>query len=450
MSSPQSADRRDFLKASAAVAGTAMATNMAGAHAAGADIIKVGLVGCGGRGRGAVKNILQAEEIINGDNPKIQIVAVADVFKDRASNAARDFSNPKHREYGPHTAQVKITPDTTFGGFDAYQKLIDSGVDLVILATPPGFRPYHLEAAIRANKNVFCEKPVAVDATGIRKVFGLAEEAKKRNLAIVAGTQRRHQKGYIETIKQIKDGAIGNVISARVAWNSGGPNPIWFNKRQEGEPDTAYQIRNWYHYLWLCGDHIVEQHVHNLDVANWVIGDHPIRATGIGGRAARPGGAVADPNMFGQIWDHFAVEYEYKNGVRVFSYCRHIAGSEGDVSEMVFGSNGSSRVGNYLIGKKQVGDDQIGGKHRDAYVQEHIDLLSSIRAGKPLNELRQVAESTFTAILGRNAAYAERWLKWDDALAANDGTMPEKLALDGALPATPAPTPGAWKLPKRA
>lgn len=440
MSSPS--NRRNFLKASA-VAGATLATNLASAHAAGgAEIIKVGLIGCGGRGRGAVKNILQAEEAINGKNPKIEIVAVADVFEDRAKAAARDFANPKHKEYGPFAASVKINPDTTFGGFDAYQKLLAAGVDLVILATPPGFRPYHLEAAVKANKHIFCEKPVAVDATGIRKCFELVDESKKRNIAIVAGTQRRHQKGYLETIKRIHDGAIGKVISTRVAWNSGGPEPIWFNKRQPNEPDTAYQLRNWYHYLWLCGDHIVEQHVHNLDVANWVIGERPIRATGIGGRAARPGGAVADPDQFGQIWDHFAVEYEYKNGARTFSYCRHIASSQPDVSEMILGATGQSRVSSYFINKEQVGSDD-----RDPYVQEHIDLLNSIRKSEPLNELKNVTESTFTAILGRNAAYAERWIGWDEALAADDGTMPANLKLDGALAATPAPTPGAWKLP---
>ncbi|MFO0805794.1 MAG: Gfo/Idh/MocA family oxidoreductase [Gemmataceae bacterium] len=440
MSSP--ANRRSFLKASA-VAGATLATNLAAAHAAGgADIIKVGLVGCGGRGRGAVKNILQAEEAINGKNPKIEIVAVADVFEDRAKAAAKDFANPTHKEYGPYAASVKITPDTTFGGFDAYQKLLAAGVDLVILATPPGFRPVHLEAAVKANKHIFCEKPVAVDATGIRKCFELVDESKKRNIAIVAGTQRRHQKGYLETIKRIHDGAIGKVISTRVAWNSGGPNPIWFNPRQEGEPDTAYQLRNWYHYLWLCGDHIVEQHVHNLDVANWVLGERPIRATGIGGRAARPGGAVADPAKFGQIWDHFAVEYEYKSGARTFSYCRHIAASQPDVSETIFGATGQSRVSSYFINKEQVGSDD-----RDPYVQEHIDLLNSIRKSQPLNELKNVTESTFTAILGRNAAYAERWIGWDEALAADDSTMPANLKLDGALTTTPAPTPGAWKLP---
>jgi predicted dehydrogenase len=192
----------------------------------------------------------------------------------------------------------------------------------------------------------------------------------------------------------------------------------------------------------MCGDHIVEQHVHNLDVINWIMGSHPVRATGMGGRATRK---VGDPNEVGNIWDHFAVEYEYKNGVRMYSYCRHIAGTESDVSETVVGSKGVCRVNNYEINKERVGED-----NRDAYVQEHMDLIQSIRAGKPLNELQQVTESTFTAILGRNATYAGKWLKWDDALAANEDTMPKNLSLDMALPVSPAPIPGAWKLPAKA
>jgi predicted dehydrogenase len=435
-----SADRRDFLKASAALAGTATVSNFAGAFAAGADTIKVGLVGCGGRGTGAVLNILEAEEIINGQNPKLEIVAVADVFKNKAEGAVKSFTNAKSR-YRKYAKQIKVTPETTFDGLDAYKKLLESGVDLVILATPPGFRPIHLEAAIRAGKNIFCEKPVAVDAAGARKVFGLADEAKSKNLAIVAGTQRRHQKGYIETIKKIHDGAIGNITAARCSWNGGG---IWFRDRQPGMSDAEYQINNWYHYLWVCGDHIVEQHVHNLDVINWVMQGHPVKAVGMGGRAARPGGPNGDPNKFGQIWDHYAVEYEYKNGVKMFSYCRHIPG-DNDISETVFGSKGNCRVNNYLINNEEVGSDD-----RSAYVQEHIDLLNSIRGGKPLNELRAVAESTFTAILGRNAAYACRTLKWDDALAANEDTMPKNLTLASDLEATPAPTPGSWRLPPKA
>lgn len=445
MSSP-SANRRNFLKASAAAAGVAATTNFAGAFAAGNGTIKVGLIGCGGRGTRAVLNNLQADAKINGGASKVEIVAVADVFKEKAEGAVRTFKNEKSGDYGPFVKQIKVTPETTFDGLDAYQKLLEhGGVDLVILATPPGFRPIHLEAAIKANKHLFCEKPVCVDATGARKCLSLVSELASRNLSLVAGTQRRHQKGYIETIKQIHDKAIGDVIAARCAWNSGGPSPIWFHARRKGEPDTRYQLRNWYHFQWLCGDHIVEQHVHNLDVINWVMQDHPIKATGIGGRATRPGGPNANPKEFGNIWDHFAVEYEYKNGVRMFSYCRHIPMSETDVSETVFGSAGVCRVNAYQINKKPVGSDNI-----DPYVQEHIDLLNSIRAGKPINELKSVTESTFTAILGRNAAFSERWINWSDALAANEDTMPKSLTLDGSLAVAAAPTPGSWKLPPKA
>jgi myo-inositol 2-dehydrogenase/D-chiro-inositol 1-dehydrogenase len=432
-------NRREFLKASAAAAGVAASVGASSVFAAGGnETIKVGLIGCGGRGTGAVRNILEAEEKINGANPKLEIVAVADVFKHQAEHAAKAFKDPKNKTYGKYTSQVKVTPETTFSGLDAYEKLLNSGVDLVILATPPGFRPYHLEAAIKANKNVFCEKPVCVDATGARKCFELAEESKKKNLAIVAGTQRRHQKGYIETIDKLHDGAIGDIVAARCAWNNNG---IWFHDREKGMKDGTYQIHNWYHFLWTCGDHIVEQHVHNLDVINWIMNDHPVKAVGMGGRAMRP---VGDPKEVGQIWDHFAVEYEYKNGMKLHSFCRHIPG-ENDVSEAVVGTKGHCKVNNYLINGKQAGSDSI-----DPYVQEHIDLLNCIRAGKPINELKQVTESTFTAVLGRNSAYACKTLKWDDALASSEDTMPKNLSLDMDLPVTPAPAPGSWKLPPKA
>ncbi|MBX9585214.1 MAG: Gfo/Idh/MocA family oxidoreductase [Gemmataceae bacterium] len=442
------ADRRDFLKAAAASAGAAASVNLAGAFAAGNETIKVGLIGCGGRGTGAVRNILDAEDVLNPGNGKVEIVAVADAFKERAQAAADQFRAVDRKSKDPnkkdekspffkYAAQVKLTPDTVFDGLDAYQKVLGAGVDLVILATPPGFRPLHLEAAVRAGKNVFCEKPVAVDAAGIRKCFELVDESKRKNIAIVAGTQRRHQKGYIETIKKIHDGAIGDIRAARCAWNGSG---IWFNERRPGEKDAHYQVRNWYHFLWLCGDHIVEQHVHNLDVVNWVMQAHPVRAVGFGGRATRP---VGEPAEVGQIWDHFAVEYDYPNGVRLASYCRHIPG-DNDISETIVGTKGTCRVDQYRIGREEVGSDD-----RDAYVQEHIDLLNSIRAGRPLNELKAVTESTFTAILGRNAAYACKTLKWDDALAANDATMPPGLTLESSVPVSPAPTPGSWKLPAR-
>jgi myo-inositol 2-dehydrogenase / D-chiro-inositol 1-dehydrogenase len=441
MSSPQSGSRRDFVKASAAAG--VVAVSAAGVYAAGNDVIKVGLIGAGGRGKGAVRDILEAEQVINGTTPKVEIVAVGDVFRDRAQTAVNEFKTA--RNFAAFAGQIKATPETTFDGLDAYQRVLSADVDLVILATPPGFRPLHLEAAIRAGKNIFCEKPVCVDAAGARKVYGLIPESRRKNLAIVAGTQRRHQKGYLETVKRIHDGAIGDVVSARVAWNSGGNPPIWFHARRPNETDAAYQLRNWYHFQWVCGDHIVEQHVHNLDVANWVLKGHPVRATGIGGRSSRPGGPNADSKEFGNIWDHFAVEYEYANGVRVFSYCRHIAGSESDVSETVFGSRGTSRVNAYTINRDEVGADD-----RNPYVQEHIDLLNSIRAGRPLNELQSVTDSTFTAILGRNASFANRWLTWDNALNADEDTMPKGLTLQSAVPVPPSPVPGAWRLPPRA
>jgi len=237
MSASNSGDRRTFLKTTAAV-GLAAGTSYAGAFAAGNDKIKVGLIGCGGRGTGAVRDILEAEGKINKNDPQVEIVALGDAFAEKSKGALANFKkNPKYSK------QVTATPDTVYGGIDAYQKVINTpGVNLVILATPPGFRPIHLEAAINAGKNVFCEKPVAVDAAGARKCFSLVSAAKSKNLAIVAGTQRRHQKGYIETVKRIHDGAVGDVISTRCAWNGQG---IWFHARQKGEPDAAYQVRNW-------------------------------------------------------------------------------------------------------------------------------------------------------------------------------------------------------------
>lgn len=432
-------NRRDFLKTTAAM--TAVAASSAGLYAAGNDVIKVGLIGCGGRGKGAIKDILRAEQAINKDAPKVEIVALADAFEDQTKNALRTFTNPKSEDYGPFAKQIKITPEMMFSGLDAYQKLLATDVNLVILATPPGFRPYHLEAAVKAKKHIFCEKPVAVDATGARKCYGLIDEAKKANIAIVAGTQRRHQKAYVEVMKKVHDGALGEIRAARCAWNGREP---WYKAREAGQADSTYQLRNWYHFLWACGDHIVEQHVHNLDVVNWALGDHPVRATGFGGRTFRhphPNGAKDG----GNIWDHFAVEFEYKNGVRLSSYCRHFPVGGDDVSETVIGAKSTmyTRDGSaYTIGGQPAGEDD---RVLTGYTREHIDLLNSIRAGAPLNELKNVTDSTFTAILGRNVCYSGAAMKWDDALAMNDDTMPKDYALDKAMDAAPVPRPGTWK-----
>ena len=413
------ADRREFLTAGA-VAAAAVSVLPSAVHAKGADKIKVGLVGCGGRGSGAIGDSIAADEAV-------ELYAMGDLFDEVAQSKAKQYQDR-------FKGRANLG-DRVFSGLDAYKQVIDSGVDLVILATPPGFRPPHLEYAIKAKKNVFCEKPVAVDGPGIRQVLALVDEAKKNNTAVVAGTQRRHQKGYIETIDKIHGGAIGDIVSARCSWNGTG---IWFRGKMEGESDAHYQMRNWYHYIWMCGDHIVEQHVHNLDVINWVMGAHPVKATAIGARAYRPEGP---PEEAGQIWDHFAVEYEYPNGVPLYSYCAHIPGIRSDVSEAVYGTKGSSQVNRFQInGEKAADDAKI-----SPYVQEHIDLIRSIREGKPLNELEQVANSTMTAILGREAAYSGETLTWDRALNVKTALMPDNLTLDASLKTAPVPTPKAYR-----
>src|SRR5262245_11291338 len=382
-------------------------------HASADETIKVGVIGCGGRGGEACQNALEADKAV-------KIVACGDAFPDKVATLKKNLAK--------HGDRVQLA-ETGFSGLDAYQKVLNCDLDYVILATPPGFRPLHLEAAVKAKKHVFCEKPVAVDAPGIRTCLSLVDQISANKTALVAGTQRRHQAGYLETIKQIHDGAIGDIVSARCSWN--GQN-IWFRPRKEGMSDSAYQIHNWYHFLWICGDHIVEQHIHNLDVINWALKAHPVKAVGFGGRTAgNPSRPAGPPKEVGNIWDHFAIEYEYPNGVHVSSYCTHLPGVKSDVSETVYGSKANSRVNSYMIGKTKVADrDPV-----NPYVQEHIDLIKSIRDGKPLNELQSVTESTMTAILGRTAAYTGKEVKWDEMMKSDVSTMPNTLTMDMPLDA---------------
>jgi myo-inositol 2-dehydrogenase / D-chiro-inositol 1-dehydrogenase len=423
-------NRRDFLKTGSLAASVALAASATGVHAQGPDEIKVGLIGCGGRGSGAIRDSLKADK-------SIRVHAVGDVFLDKAERQAKSL-----------TTEFKNRTNLTgraFGGVDAFKEVIDSGVDLVILATPPGFRPAHLQYAVEKGKHIFCEKPVAVDGPGIRKVMELVEISKKKNLAIVAGTQRRHQKAYLEVYKRIQNGDIGDIVGGRCAWNNEG---IWFNKRKEGESDIEYQMRNWYHFLWVCGDHIVEQHIHNLDVINWFTGQHPVRCTGMGGRMggtnARPNG---DANEVGHIFDHFAVEYEYAKGVKISSYCRHYPGP-GDVSEMVIGTKGTIKTasgGFYTLNGEEIYSPEQDGKDTSPYVLEHVDLIASIKNGKHLNELQQVAESTLTAIMGRMSTYTGVALKWEQAMASKEDTFPKDFTLKGKNPIGPVPQPGKTK-----
>ncbi|MDR3632437.1 MAG: Gfo/Idh/MocA family oxidoreductase [Isosphaeraceae bacterium] len=412
--------RRDFLKTSTAAAAVASLGVVPSVHAAGSDVIKVGLIGCGGRGTGA------AEQSAGSDS-NIKIYALADMFPDRIDAAQHNL-----KKLG---GKFDVSSERCFTGFDAYKKLLATDVDLVILATPPGFRPTHIAAAVEAGKHIFTEKPVGVDGPGIRQCLEAAEKAKEKKLAIVAGTQRRHQASYLEAMKRIHDGAIGDVQTARVYWNQGG---LWMKPRESSWSDMEWQLRNWLYFTWLSGDHICEQHVHNLDVANWALGNHPVRAVGMGGRQVRTSPA------YGHIFDHFAVDYEYPNGTHVLSMCRQIDGCENNVSETVRGTKGEwSSSTNSIKGETKW-------RFRDKEVnpsdQEHIDLVASIRAGRPLNELRTVAESTLTAIMGRMSAYTGKAITWEDALNSKHKWAPSNLELGASLPVPPVAVPGQSEL----
>jgi myo-inositol 2-dehydrogenase / D-chiro-inositol 1-dehydrogenase len=414
--------RRAFVQATAAAA-TVGLVMPAGLYATGSDVIRVGLIGCGGRGTGAARDCMRAAD-------GIEIVALGDLFQDRLEQCRTQLARVTSEDSGLAT-KYKVTPERCFVGFDAYQKVIDSGVDLVLLATPPGFRPMHLAAAVAAGKHVFAEKPVAVDAAGVRSTLATYEEARRKGLAIVVGTQRRHQAEYLATISRLHEGAIGQVLSGQVFWNQGS---LWSRVQEPNWSDTEWQIRNWLYFTWLSGDHIVEQHVHNIDVANWVLGEHPIRAVGVGGRQCR-----VEPR-FGHIYDHFAIDYEYPSGGRVLSMCRQMQGATNIIGENFIGTRGSSNAAGRIDGPNAwqfaPAERPIG-----AMVQEHINLIASMRAGRPLNELKQVAESTLTAIMGREAAYTGQTITWQEMLEADQNLWPPRLAL-GPLEVPPVAMPG--------
>jgi len=412
--------RREFLAKSAAAAVLIGAGPMLigqGARAAGSDVIRVGVIGCGGRGTGAANDCANS-------SAGVKIVALGDLFKDRLDGCFNNLTGNEALK-----DKVDLSPERCFVGFDAYKKVLASDVDLVILATPPGFRPTHFNAAIGAGKHVFMEKPVAVDAPGVRTVIAAGEIASQKKLGVVAGTQRRHQLSYVETMKRIHDGAIGEIVAAQCYWNQGG---LWNHARQPEWTDMEWQIRNWLYFTWLSGDHICEQHVHNIDVINWAMQAHPVKCWGMGGRQVR-----TDP-AYGHIFDHFAVDYEYPNGARVLSECRQIDGCANNVSERVVGTKGTSNCGGAIYGASPW---KFEGDVPGAYQQEHADLIASIRAGKPLNEAKRVAESVLTAIMGRMSTYTGQEISWDQALNSKEDLMPAKLEL-GPLPVAPVAVPG--------
>lgn len=430
----KSISRRRFMQGSA-LSMAALGLGGGRLFAAGSNTIRVGLIGCGSRGMGAVRNCVDS-------SPNVEIVALGDLFKDRIDTCLKTIKTNGEKDWSSsepwkHADKVKVTPQTCFTGFEAYKKVINSGVDLVILATSPHFRPMHLKAAVEAGKHVFMEKPVAVDPVGIRSVLASSELAKQKGLAIGAGTQRRHDPKYVEVMKRIHNGDIGEIVAGQCYWVQGWVRQWGFyNERQPQWTDMETQCRNWYYYTWLSGDHIVEQHVHNLDVINWAMGAHPVMAMGMGGREVR-----REPE-FGNIYDHFAVEFEYPNGARILSMARQITGCTERIGERIVGASGIAMDG-VIEGPKAY---KYTGKAVNPYEQEHTDLIRSIRDGRPLNEGRAVAESTMTAILGRMSTYTGRAMKWDWAMKSSKLDLSPPTYELGNLPVAPVAVPGRTPL----
>ena len=417
--------RRDFIKTSTASAvGTLAAAHLAvgrSAQAAGSETIRVGLVGCGGRGTGAARNALEA-------SPGARIVALADLFRDRLDGCRELLAS--------HSDRGSVATKQCFVGFEAYRELLAGDVDLVILATPPHFRPMHFAAAVESGRHVFMEKPAAVDPTGIRTVLAAADVADRKGLSVVAGTQRRHEESYLAAMARIHDGAIGRIVSTQCWWNMGG---LWVKPPRDEWSDMEWQVRNWLYFTWLSGDHIVEQHVHNLDVVNWAVGTHPVRAMGMGGRQVR-----TQPD-YGHIFDHFAIEYEYPGNVFLASMCRQIDGCANRVQEAIHGTDGHAvtRSGYAVIhGPTPWRFDT---DSPSPYVLEHRDLIPSITEGPSLNEARRVAESTLTAIMGRMSAYTGQVVTWQQALDSQLDLSPPAYEF-GDLPVPPVAVPGRTPL----
>jgi predicted dehydrogenase len=420
-------DRRDFVKTGAAAALGGISLTDARplrAQAPSANPIRIGVVGCGGRGTGAALQAIRTDA-------DVQLVAMADAFEDRVEQSHANLMEAaaEDMERGDLTARIDVPVERRFSGFEAYRQVLPL-VDVVILATPPGFRPEHFAAAVDAGKHVFMEKPVATDAPGVRTVLAAAERARDQKLNVVVGLQRHYQTVYREWVQRLHAGMIGDIVLGRVYWNDGG---VWVRERQPGQTEMEYQMRNWYYFTWLCGDHIVEQHIHNLDVANWVLDALPVRAQGQGGRLVRHG-----PDH-GQIFDHHFVEFEYPSGARVLSQCRHMPNTARRVSEAFHGTNGTapapgrivSATGHTLFAHDDEGDP-------NPYQAEHDELFAAITAGEyRYDDAERGAVATMTAILGRMATYSGQVVEWDEALASNVSLMPERYAFDAPAPVMP-------------
>ncbi len=424
-------NRREFAQASAAAALTAgLAGSLSSrAHAAGSDVLRVGLIGCGGRGTGAAVQALSAD-------PGVRITALGDAFKDRLEGCLNTLRNQTEL-----SSRVDVTPERCFTGFDNYKQVIDSGVDVVLLAGPPGFRPQHLAYAVEKGKHIFAEKPVATDPAGVRSVMESCRKAKEKNLNMVSGLCWRYHNGMRETFKAVHDGGVGEILTMQCTYNTG---PLWYKslkeKKEQNWSDMEWQMRNWLYFTWLSGDHNVEQHIHSLDKMAWAMKDEtPVKAVGLGGRQQR---TEAD---FGNIYDHHAVVYEYANGVRLYSLCRQQAGTANDVSDWIYGTKGVCDVFKHRIKGKADGKDwryrKPAGLKDDMYQNEHNELFAAIRAGKTIDNSDYMCKSTLMAIMGRIATYSGKEVTWDQVKNSPENLFPAKLEF-GPYPVPPVAIPG--------
>jgi myo-inositol 2-dehydrogenase / D-chiro-inositol 1-dehydrogenase len=422
-------NRRRFIQYTGAMIG-GMAFQIGAVNpsfASGSNILKVGLIGCGGRGAGAASQALAAD-------PDTILTAMGDVFVDRL-----DESHAALLEMYPN--RVKVPKDHKFIGFDAYQKVINSGVDVVLLTTPPAFRPDHMEAAINAGKHAFCEKPVAVDAPGVRKVLAAAKKAKEKNLSVVSGFCFRYDRAKRELFQRIHSGEIGEIKTVSTMRNG---EQLWNRPKQQGWSDMEYRLRNWLYYSWLSGDFITEMMVHSLDMMSWALGDKaPLKATGTGGRQVRV------DEVFGNVYDHFAVEYEYDNGVRGYHFSRQQDGCSNISKVEIAGTFGNASIGGvngHMISGKT--NWKFQGEANDMYQTEHDELFASIRKNKPMNDGEWMARSTMLGVLGRMAAYTGQTITWDEALNSNQvlGPAIDQYSWDLKWPGHEVAMPGKTKL----
>jgi myo-inositol 2-dehydrogenase/D-chiro-inositol 1-dehydrogenase len=450
--------RRAFLRTTALAATGAAATLAVSraAFAAGSDAIKIALIGCGGRGTGAASQALSTQG-------SVKLWAMADVFEDKLEASLATLSKGGYLRTLQDLAaiakggrvqdkpidgfgdRIDVPKERRFVGFDAYKHAIDSGPDVVLLTTPPGFRALHFEYAVRRSKNVFLEKPVAVDAPGVRLVLAVNEEAKKKGLKVGVGLQRRYQTGTRENIRRIREGEIGDILFMRCYWEMG---ELWMMPRQPGQTEMEYQMRNWYYFTWLSGDHIVEQHVHNLDTCNWVKGGHPITAQGQGGRQVRTG------KEYGQIFDHHFIEFTYEDGCKLFSQSRQIPGCYNSTADFAHGTKGWANLAAGIYhGPAAPRQRKAGAENVNPYQAEHDALFAAIRNNTPHNEAEYAAHGTMTAILGRMASYSGIEVQWKDALESQATLAPSGYAWDATPPVLPGadgrypvPIPGLTKV----